>query len=341
MTQEQKPAPKPRSAHSLNRTEMRASLLAPIIIILVIWGLGMLVYLLTPGDFDTAVGLAVSASLFLFLIYWTRDATPRIRIVALLLAIPALIGIALGMVNGSAGLIVGGVGLTVLLLAFIRAITVPISYRFALRSFQMGDTERALELVDKAIHSRPDFWESHQLKAMIFLSEMDFPRAERSAKEALRQNPNAHPVYNALGQIYLAQGRFTEARTAYIDALEQDAHNAAYWLHVGISQYRLAEYRDAAESFTAAIKNTLRFPEYELQAHYYLWRCLLQLNMEEKADEIRAKLPQFELGLPILQQRVADESFPQAAVEQTDVDDMARQLELAMAAQASSPEQNQ
>ncbi|MEZ4518896.1 MAG: hypothetical protein R3C44_19440 [Chloroflexota bacterium] len=47
-------------------------------------------------------------------------------------------------------------------------LTTPISYRMARRRFFAGDMSMALDLVDKSIAARPDFWESYQLRALIF-----------------------------------------------------------------------------------------------------------------------------------------------------------------------------
>ena len=65
---------KARSEHSLTKKELRASLILPIVITLIIWGVGLLLYLVTPGEFNTAVAIFISLALLLFLLYWTRQA---------------------------------------------------------------------------------------------------------------------------------------------------------------------------------------------------------------------------------------------------------------------------
>lgn len=156
---------KPRSAHSLSKSELRASLLLPILITIGIWAAGLVLYLVTPGEFNTAVALFISLSLLAFLLYWTRNAEKRLRITAVVIAIPALMGISLGLIRGRVSDTLLGVGLTFLLLFLYRTFNTPISYRVAFRRFRAGDMDTALDLVDKAIAARPDFWESYQLRA--------------------------------------------------------------------------------------------------------------------------------------------------------------------------------
>ena len=73
---------KASSAHRLSKKELRASLILPVIITLIIWGAGLLLYVVTPGEFNTAVALFISAALLAFLLYWTRHEEKRLRITA-------------------------------------------------------------------------------------------------------------------------------------------------------------------------------------------------------------------------------------------------------------------
>jgi tetratricopeptide (TPR) repeat protein len=318
---------KARSAHSLSKKELRASLVLPVVITLIIWGTGLLLYLITPGEFNTAVALFISVALLVFLLYWTRQAEKRLRITAVVIAIPALIGISLGMIRGSVSSTLLGVGLTFLLLFLYRTFNTPISYRVAFRHFRAGDMETALELVDKAIQARPDFWESYQLRALIYLTELDFSRAERSAKEAVARKPNAHPVYNTLGQVYLAQANFDKAQASFAQALELEPGNALYRYHLGLCQFRQGDHREAAASFMEAINSSLRFLEYELQAHYYLWRCLMALEETEQAQTVHEKMQAFAPGVPLIQEQLANQpDYPHLPHLQADVADLAQQF---------------
>lgn len=326
MTESSKP--KAQSSHSLSKKELRTSLILPVIITLIIWGAGLLLYQVTPGEFNTAVALFISIAMLAFLLYWTRHAEKRLRITAVVIAIPALVGISLGMIRGNVSITLLGVGLTFLLLILYRVFNTPISYRVAFRHFRAGNMESALELVDKSIDARPDFWESYQLRALIYLTNLDFSRAERSAKEAIALKPNAHPVYNTLGQIYLAEARFDKAEESFTQALLLDPGNALYRYHLGLCQYRQGEYREAAASLLDAIGRSLRFLEYELQAHYYLWRSLQALKEAEQAQKVHEKMQAFVDGVPLVQAQLADQpDYPHLPYLQKDAEDLSQQFD--------------
>ncbi len=250
------------------------------------------------------------------------------RITAVFIAIPALVGVSLGLIQGSVSKTILGVGLTFLLLLLHSLFHTPISYRVAFRRFRAGDIESALDLVNKAIQARPDFWESYQLRALIYLTELDFSRAERSAKEAISRKPNAHPVYNTLGQIYLAQAAFAQAQSSFEQALVLEPSNALYRYHLGLCQYRQQAYPEAVTSFMEAIGGSIRFLEYELQAHYYLWRSLKALNEDEQAQTVHAKMQTLAPGVPLLQAQLAEQpDYPHLAYLQADTADLSKQFQ--------------
>ncbi len=327
MNDQPNPTPKPISPHRLNQKELRASTLLPVVIPVGIVLLGMVVWLIAPEDFNTGLAIAISLSLLLFLLYWTRWQPARQRVVALALAVPALVGVGGGMSNGRMAPILFGFGLTGLLLVLHRAVSIPISYRFAARRYQAGDLEEALALVEKTIETRPNFWESYQLKALIFLAQGDFPRAERAAKEALAANVQSDVAANTLGQIYLAQAQFEAAKQAYVQAVTQNPDHALYWYHLGLCQYRLGEWAEAVDSLAGATKRAPHLLEYELWMHYYLWCCLKELGREEQAAEVQVKMQKFAEGLPLLQEQLAYQpETPHLPHQRADLHNLAQQL---------------
>lgn len=320
---------KVRSAHSLSKKELRASLILPVVITFIIWGAGLLLYLVTPGEFNTAVALFISFALLFFLLYWTRTAEKRLRITAVFIAIPALVGISLGLIRGSVTNTLAGIGITFLLLLLHNLFHTPISYRVALRHFRTNNIDSALDLVNKAIQARPDFWESYQLRALIYLTELDFSRAERSAKEAMSRKPNAHPIYNTLGQIYLAQAAFSQAQNSFEQALAVEPSNALYRYHLGLCQYRQQAYQEAVASFMEAIGGSIRFLEYELQAHYYLWRSLKALNEAEQAKTVHKTMQNFAPGVPLIKAQLAEQpNYPHLEFLRADWADLSEQFKL-------------
>ena len=309
------------------RQEMRASLLLPIGITFVVWLAGLVAYLLLPGQFYAVVTLLVGVGMLIFLFIWTRNATPRVRRLAILLAIPALIGIALGMVYGSAGYTLLGVGFSMLLLFVQRFIDTPISFRFASRQFQNGNIETALDLVNRAINARPDFWQSYQLRALIYLTKLDFLRAEKDAQAAIDRNPKAHPAYNTLGQVYLAQERFTEAADVYGRALDLAPDYALYYYHLGLAQYRLGQYDPAADSLASATQSTMPIIEYDLQTYYFLGRSLEAMGEADLSVEAFTEMAKFADGLwPLKRQLENQPDYPHLARMRADLTDLEGRL---------------
>jgi tetratricopeptide (TPR) repeat protein len=304
-------------------------MILPVVIAVGLVLLAAVVWLIVPGAFNTGLAIAISLGLFVFLLYWTRREAGKRRVTAVMLAIPALVGLGYGVSNGRLSPIIFGVGLTILLLIAHRALSIPISYRFAMRRFTAGDDERALELLDKTIAVRPDFWEAYQLKATIFLSQLDFPRAERAAREAIAVNPKADAAYNTLGQIYLAQAQFADAKEAYNHAAAQNPDYALHWYHLGLCQYRLGEYTAATESLTAATKRAPHILEYELLTHYYLWQCLKESGHDTAATDVYIRMLKFADGLPRLQDQIAHQpDTPYLPLFQADLANLAQNIQV-------------
>jgi tetratricopeptide (TPR) repeat protein len=246
---------------------------------------------------------------------------------AVLFALPALAGIAWGLISGGAQYTLIGVGVTFILLAGQRFLNTPLSFRAALRAFNGGDTDRALRLINKSIEARPDYWESYQLRALIYLSRLDLARAERDAKTAVSRRPDAHPVYNTLGQVYLAQARFAEAEAVYAEAVERAPDNDLYHYHLGLSRYRREKYRPAAEALARATRGSLPRAMYDLAAHYYLGGCLEALGEPDAAAEAFAAMSHFRGGLAALRRQLRNQPpYPHLEQMRADAADMAARL---------------
>jgi len=326
-----------------SRSELRASVVWPVVISAGIWVIGLLIWLFVPDRFDALVSVIIALGLVIYLLYYQRShrLTRGERIVSLILAVPAIAGVSFGMVRGQAVYAITGVSASLLLLTIQRGLTLPLSYRMARRAFMKGRLETALDLVDKAIDNRPAFWESYQLRALINLSGMRFSAAERDARKALELRQDAHPVYNTLGQLYLAESRYGQALDAYTRAVEMSPRQALYHYHQGLAGFRLGQFRDAAEALAASTRLGLPNVTYELQAYYYLGRALEGNAEIEKAEEVFADMVKFKDGLEVLKGELKDQpDFPELPALQADLRDMAKRLAAAerdAAKGASSP----
>ncbi len=309
------------------KQEMRSSLLLPMALGLAIFFIGAVVVIFSPWPFWSTITVVIAVLLLIYLLWSTRGAGWTLRLLAMAIAIPAVIGISAGLANGSTAYALLGVGLTMLFLVLLRFFQTPLSFRAANGRFRRSDLEGALELVDKSIATRPDFWESYQLRAMIDLANMHFVHAERDAQQAIAINPQAHPVYNTLGHIYLAQERFPEAEDAYGRALDLAPGYVLYLYHLGLSEFRQGKYRDAAESFAASTQGSLPTAEYDLQARYYLARSLREIGEAEKAAEAEAQMAEFAYGLEPLKRSIARQpNYPHLEQIHADIEDISNLL---------------
>lgn len=312
-----------------SRSELRASIVWPVVIAVIIWIAGLLIWIFIPGRFDVLVSGLIAVGLLVYLIWYQRSLklTSGERVLSLVLAIPAILGITFGMLRGEAVYAITGVSLSLLLLAAQRAFSVPISYRVARRNFSRGNLETALDLVDKAIAARPGFWESYQLRALIYLASLQFGQAERDALKALELRPDAHPVYNTLGQLYLAGSQYQRAAEAYGKAIDLSPKHALYHYHQGLALYRMGRVRDAAEALAASTRLGLPDVTYELQAYYYLGRALEKNGEIEKAEEVFADMLKFKDGMDTLKSDLKQQpDFPELAPLRADLRDMEKRL---------------
>lgn len=315
------------SAQRPTPRELRFSFVLPVVITLAVWLVGAIVLVIVPRQFNLILALLVGFSLVVYLVYWTRKERRSAQLIAVLFALPALAGITWGMIQGNLGYTFMGVGVTAVLLILQRLLNTPISYRAAYRQWVQGHQEEALDLINRSIAARPDFWQSYQLRALIHLMNMNFHHAERDARTALERKPNAHPVYNTLGQIYLAQNRFAQAEEAYTAALDLAPDYALYNFHLGLSRYRLDKYRPAAEALAAASQGTLPLAEHDVQVYYFLARSLEQIGETAKAQEAWELMARFQEGLAALRRNLENQpDYPHGALLRADVAEMRQRM---------------
>ncbi len=319
---------KRKSARHIVRHQMSTSLLLPIALGLTILLAGVIIAMIAPWSFMNTIAVFIVSVLFVTLLWATRKGGWRLRLLAILLAVPAIIGITVGLVNGRLTEPLIGVGITLFLLAALRFFHTPISYRVSYRRFRAGDMEGALDLINRSIEARPDFWESYQLRSLIYLAMMSLGHAERDAKTAIELNPKAHPVYNTLGLIYLAQGQFNEAEDVYGRALDLAPGYALYLYHLGLSEFRLNKYQDSTESFVAATQGTLPLIEYDLQNAYYLTRSFEENGNIRGAQMATEQMMKFSDGLaPLKRQLQHQPDYPHVHLMLADLADLEQRLE--------------
>ncbi len=290
-----------------SRQELRSSFMLPIVITLAIWAAGTLIYLLSPHNFNDIISLLIGLCLFIYLWRWTRQVEMRLRLPVVIFALPSLIGITMGMTRGNVQYTLFGFGITVILLMGQRLLHTPLSYRAAMRYSRQGNDEDALVLLGKAIETRPDFWQSYQLRTLIFLVQGHLMHAERDGKTAVTLNPRSHEAHNILGQVYLAQTAFEEAVMEYETAVSLAPTNVLYAYYLGISLYRNGRFAEAAHALAIATQGSLPTESYDLLAYFYLARALAANNEEAIAAEAYKMMNNFINGLPALEKQYAEQ----------------------------------
>lgn len=303
-----------------SQQELRSSFILPIAITLAIWVVGIVVFVLFPTHFNEIISLLIGLGLFIYLWRWTRKATMLLRITAVLFAIPTLIGITFGLTQGKVSYTLIGFAISFVLLMIQRAFNTPLSYRAATRQFRQGNDDEALSLLSKAISTRPDFWQSYQLRALIYLMQGHLHHAQRDGEAAIALNPMAHEAHSILGQVYLAQMAFEKAVTAYGKAIALAAKNELYTYYLGMALYRNGRFPQAALAFAIATQGTLPNDSYDLLAHFYLGRALAAGGKKALAAEAYEMMNKFKDSLPELAKQYAEQPpYPHLALMKEDL----------------------
>jgi tetratricopeptide (TPR) repeat protein len=303
-----------------SQQELRSSFILPIAITLAIWAVGIVVFVLFPTYFNEIISLLIGLSLFIYLWRWTRRATMLLRITAVLFAIPTLIGITFGLTRGKVSYTLIGFAISFVLLMIQRSFDTPLSYRAATRQFRQGNDDEALSLLSKAITARPDFWQSHQLRALIYLMQGHLRHAQRDGEAAVALNPMAHEAHNILGQVYLAQTDFEKAVAEYETAVSLAPKTELYVYYLGMALYRNGRYPQAAEALAIATQGSLPNDSYDLLAHFYLGRALAANGEEALAAEAYKMMDKFKDGLPELEKQYAEQPpYPHLAQMKEDL----------------------
>jgi type IV pilus assembly protein PilF len=165
-------------------------------------------------------------------------------------------------------------------------------YDVARDLFQKGNPRPALDRVDKAIALSEDNDRAHYLRAAILLSFCSGPRGfeepdcrlseiEKSARAALKANPDFRDAKNLLGQVLINERKYKDA-IAVLEPLTRDpayVHPYYAWGNLGWAQV-LDGQLDAG---IASLKNAVTEPRFCV-GHYRLG-----VGLERKGDAAQAE----------------------------------------------------
>jgi Flp pilus assembly protein TadD len=130
---------------------------------------------------------------------------------------------------------------------------------------------------EKSLLFNPNDKETHNALGNIYIRLVEFRKAEKHFKKAVRIDRKYSEAYNNLCFIYYEQDMWKDAIKNCNRALKNKLYTtpAKAYYNLGRSYYRSGKYPEAAEAFTSAIK---RYPE-GVQVYYAL---ALAYNAQKK-----------------------------------------------------------
>lgn len=154
-------------------------------------------------------------------------------------------------------------------------------YNMAIALRHKGLYKEALAALERAQKLRPDLVEAQNLKGQLQYQNQDLKGAESTLKQAIETSKDPLAYYN-LGMVYKKDGKFAEAKAAFLDALNQaSAGEIAYKAatQLGMLHATQADLPNAKYYFERAVALSPATAKY----HYNLALVLHQLGENERA----------------------------------------------------------
>lgn len=154
-------------------------------------------------------------------------------------------------------------------------------YNLAIALRHKGMYKEALAALERAQKLRPDLVEPQSLKGQLQYQNQDLQGAEETLKRAVETSKDPLAYYN-LGMVYKKEGKFAEAKSAFLDALNgaatgEIAYKAATQL--GMLHATQGDLPNAKYYFERAVALSPANAKY----HYNLALVLNQLGENERA----------------------------------------------------------
>lgn len=110
----------------------------------------------------------------------------------------------------------------------------PQYYPEALEAAKRGKTTDAIKLLTKVTRNNPDYPIGFTNLGLQYLKNRDYDKAESAFRKAIELDQNDAVAYNHLGVVLREQGKFTDARTMYMNALKHKPEYAFAHINIGI-----------------------------------------------------------------------------------------------------------
>ena len=129
------------------------------------------------------------------------------------------------------------------------------------RASAAGSLTEAVTLLSKAIETGPEFAAAYNTLAWLYADKLEtnLLEAERLARRAHELDPDATHIYDTLGWILHKQGHYTEALSAFKQALEHTPNSAEYLYHASLAAMEIGQPSQALKYLTEAIALDKRF----------------------------------------------------------------------------------
>ena len=124
----------------------------------------------------------------------------------------------------------------------------------SLEDVRKGDTDRAIERLEKALRLAPDFYQARNNLGIQYQKLQRYEDAESEFREAHALNRNeAQPLIN-LGNLWLVQDDFQPAAIVLREAVRLDPTSAAALYYLGSALYKTAALEEAEGALVRAIE---------------------------------------------------------------------------------------
>jgi len=304
-----------------------------------------LVLLLLNGFIDLAVirnldsvsakyflGAGLAACLFLAWVFLLWKTEPPILKRSILAVVPLLIGIGAFLLTGSLVwwlvVIIGYAG-GILWLVYFRAPAI----RVAMQQWRAGNTERAIEALDRYLESHAGASDAYQYRAWFRIDQVQYCEAEQDIQTALRLKPRSYLSHYVLGRILLAKGCISEARESLQTAVKLGPGRGISYLPLGIIHHLEAEPLLAVEALCNSIGWGLPNASYFFVAYYYLGRNLDALDQSTASARAYKLMAKYWKGYDMLVTSLTTDFSPETPISKLyreDLSDMERRLNIAV-----------
>lgn len=134
-----------------------------------------------------------------------------------------------------------------------------------------------MELFQRAVHEYRGVQSLNNLAWMYFYEEEDDSKALELIREVIKLNPSSYFPYNILGDIYIKQERWEEAKEVLQKSISIQPSDEAFH-NVAVAHYNLGEFEKASEFFLRVAGDS----DYIM---YIYVKCLIDLGRTTEAKE--------------------------------------------------------